>query len=78
MTIFFRYFIFIGIPYVIAKSIETSFWEHASPELKKELNNKLKDLPELDTVSESSKKALDNRRGANPLFTHELPSLRLV
>ena len=56
----FRYLIFIGIPYFIAKRIETYFWKHASPELKKE-------LPELDTVSESSKDALGNRGGANPV-----------
>ena len=62
----FRYLIFIGIPYFIAKRIETYFWKHASPELKKELNKKLKELPELDTVSESSKDGLDNRGGANP------------
>jgi hypothetical protein len=63
----FRYLIFIGIPYFIAKRIETYFWKHASPELKKELNKKLKELPELDTVSESSKDALGNRGGANPV-----------
>ena len=63
----FRYLIFIGIPYFIAKRIETYFWKHASPELKKELNKKLKELPELDRVSESSKDALGNRGGANPV-----------
>ena len=63
----FRYLIFSGIPYFIAKRIETYFWKHASPELKKELNKKLKELPELDTVSESSKDALGNRGGANPV-----------
>lgn len=68
MKILFRYLIFIGIPYVIAKRIEKYFWKHASPELKKELNKKLKDLPELDTISEHSKDALDTRGGANPLI----------
>ena len=63
----FRYLIFIGIPYFIVKRIELYFWEHANPELKKEFNKKLKELPELDTVSESSKDALDNRVGANPV-----------
>ena len=63
----FRYLIFIGIPYFIAKRIETYFWKHASPELKKELNKKLKELPELDTVSESSKDSLSNRGGSNPV-----------
>lgn len=67
MKLLFRYLIFIGIPYIIAKRIETYFWKHASPELKKELNKKLKELPELDTVSESSKDALGNRGGASPI-----------
>ena len=68
MKFLFRYLIFIGIPYLIAKRIEKSFWEHASPELKKEFNKKLKDLPELDTVSEHSKDSLDTRGGANPVI----------
>ena len=68
MKFLFRYLIFIGIPYFIAKHIEKYFWEHASPELKKELNKKLKDLPELDTVSEHSRDSLDTRGGANPVI----------
>lgn len=67
MKIILRYLIFVGIPYFIAKRIEKYFWEHASPELKKELNKKLKDLPELDTISEHNKDSLDIRGGANPL-----------
>lgn len=66
--ILFRYLIFVGIPYFIAKRIEKYFWKHASPELKKELNKKLKDLPEFETVSEHSKDSLDIRGGANPLI----------
>jgi hypothetical protein len=63
----FRYLIFIGIPYLVAKRIEKYFWKNASPELKKELNKKLKELPELDRVSEFNKEALTNRGGANPV-----------
>ena len=63
-----RYLIFIGIPYFIAKGIEKYFWEHTSPELKKEFSKKLKDLPELDTVSESSKYGLKNRGGVSPVI----------
>ena len=62
-----RYLVFVGIPYIIARNIEKYFWKHASPELKKELNKNLKDLPKLDTVSESTKDSLDTRRGANPV-----------
>lgn len=70
MKILLRYLIFVGIPYFIAKRIEKSFWKHASPELKKELNKKLKDLPELDTdtVSEHTKDSLDTRGGSNPVI----------
>ena len=68
MKTLFRYLIFVGIPYFIAKRIEKYFWKHASPELKKELNKKLKDLPELDTVSEDTKDSLDTRGGANPVI----------
>ena len=35
MKILLRYLIFVGIPYFLAKRIENYFWEHASPELKK-------------------------------------------
>ena len=67
MNLLLRYLVFIGIPYIIAKYIEKYFWDHASPELKKELNKKLKDSAELDTVSEHSKDSLDTRGGANPV-----------
>ena len=49
-------------------AIEKYFWEHASPELKKEFKKKLKDSPELDTLSESSKEGLKNWGGANPVI----------
>ena len=62
-----RYLVFVGIPYVIARFIEKWFWKRASPELKKELNKKLKDAPELDELSESTKDSLDSRGGANPI-----------
>ena len=65
MKILLRYLIFVGIPYIVARHIEKYFWKHASPELKKELHKKLKDLPELDTVSETTKDSLDTRGGAN-------------
>ena len=68
MKILLRYLIFAGIPYFLAKRIEKYFWKHASPELKKELNKKLKDLPELDKLSESTKDSLDTRGGANPIM----------
>ena len=68
MKILLRYLIFAGIPYFLAKRIEKYFWKHASPELKKELNKKLKDLPELDTVSEHTKDSVDTRGGANPVI----------
>ena len=68
MKILFRYLIFVGIPYFIAKRIEKYFWEHASPELKKELNKKLKELPELDKVSDYTKNSLDSHGGANPVI----------
>ena len=66
--ILFRYLIFVGIPYLIARRIEKYFWQHASPELKKELNKKLKDLPEFDTLSEHSKDSLDIRGGTDPVM----------
>lgn len=65
MKILFRYLIFIGIPYFIAKRIEKYFWKRISPEVKKELN---KDLLELDTGSEHSKDSLDTCGGANPVI----------
>ena len=68
MKILFRYLIFVGIPYFIAKRIEKYFWEHASPELKKELNKELKDSPELDTLSEHTKDPINTRGGANPVI----------
>jgi hypothetical protein len=64
MKILIRYLIFVGIPYFIAKRIEKYFWKNASPELKKELNKKLK---ELDTVSEGTKDSLNARGGASPI-----------
>ena len=58
MKFLIRYLLFVGIPYFIAKRIEKYFWEHANPELKKELNKKLNDLPELYTVPEHTKDSL--------------------
>ena len=66
MKILLRYLIFVGIPYIIARRIEKYFWKHASPELKKELNKNLKNLPELDKVPKHTKDSLDTRGGANP------------
>ena len=63
-----RYLVFIGIPYFIAKGIEKYFWEHTSPEFKKQFNKKLKNFSELDTVSVSSKDGLGNRGGAAPVL----------
>ena len=65
MKLLFRYLIFVGVPYLIARRIEKYFWKHASPELKKELNKELKELPELDTVSETTKDSLDTRGGTS-------------
>ena len=65
--ILFRYFIFVGVPYFIARCIEKYFWKNASPKFKKELNKKLKDLLELDTVLEHTKNGLYIRIGANPV-----------
>ena len=65
MKYFIRYLVFVGIPYFIAKRIERYFWKHADPELKQELNKKLKELPELDRISGSSKDALNKRGGGN-------------
>jgi hypothetical protein len=65
-SLFLRYLVFIGIPFFIAKRIEKYFWKHASPELKQELNKKLKELP--DTISESSKDALGKRGGGTSPF----------
>ena len=67
MNFLLRYLIFAGLPYFIAKRIEKLFWQYASPELKKELGKKLRDLPELDKISESTKDSLDTRGGANPV-----------
>ena len=58
-----RYLIFIGIPYLLAKRIEKVFYKHADPKLKEKINKELKDLPELDTISEPSKYVLDKRGG---------------
>ena len=60
--------LFVSIPYVIARQIEKYFWKHASPELKKELHKKLKDSPELDRLSESTKDSIDIRGGANSVL----------
>lgn len=68
MKLLLRYLIFVGIPYFIGKRIEKYFWEHASPELKRELDKKLKNLPELDTIPEHNKDSLDIRGGANPVI----------
>ena len=61
MKSLFRYLVFVGIPYFIARRREKYFWQHASPEL----NKKLKDFPELDTVSELTKYGLDTRGGVD-------------
>mgnify|MGYP001820863080 CR=1 FL=1 len=42
MKIFFRYLIFIGIPYLIARRIKKYYWKHTSPEIRKKFNKKLK------------------------------------
>lgn len=68
MKLLLRYLIFIGIPYFIAKRIERYFWKHTSPEVRREINKKLKNFPELDTISESSKDGLDSRGGASPII----------
>ena len=67
MKILLRYLVFVGVPFLIARRIEKYFWKHASPELKKKLNKKLKDLSELNTVSEAAKDSLGTRGGANPV-----------
>lgn len=59
MQLLLRYLVFIGIPYFIARRIE----KYVTPRLEKKLNKKLKDLPELDTVSENTKDSLDTRGG---------------
>lgn len=67
MKILLRYLLFVGLPYILAKNIEKYFWKSASPELKKELNQKVKDLPELDTLSHDTKNSLQTRGGTNPV-----------
>ena len=67
MKILLRYLIFVGIPYILARRIEKYFWKHASPELKKELNKKIKDFPASDIISDATKDSLDTRGGANPI-----------
>lgn len=64
-----RYFLFVGIPYLIARRIEKYFWEHASPELKEACGKgkKTKDFPKLDTISESTEDSLNTRGGTNPI-----------
>ena len=44
MKLFMRSIIFVCISYFIVKCIEKYFWEHTSPELKKELKKKSKNL----------------------------------
>ena len=56
------------ILYVGAKRIEKYFWKYASPELKKEMNKKLNDLPEVNKLSESTKNSLDIREEINPVI----------
>lgn len=68
MKILIRYLIFVSVPYLLAKQIEKYFWKHASPELKKKLIKKSKDLSELDTGSAHTKYLLDTRGGANPVI----------
>lgn len=55
MKLLFRYLIFVVIPYFVTKLIEIYFRKHANSEVRKKLNKKLKYLPELDTISESSR-----------------------
>lgn len=63
-----RYFVFVGIPYFVARRLEKLFWKYASPELKKEFNKKSKDAAEFEKLSEPTKDSLDSRGGANPLI----------
>lgn len=63
-----RYLVFIGIPYVLAKKIEKFLWNRLDPDIKKELNDKLKKFPEIENISEETRDSLDNRGGANPLI----------
>ena len=68
MRILLRYLLFVGLPYLIAKRIENYFWKHASPGLKKELNDKLKKGPEFNKISDHTKDSLDTRGGNNPVI----------
>lgn len=43
--------------------IEKYFWDHADPKLKKQIKQKLKEAPELDSISHHSKDTLDKRGG---------------
>ena len=55
-----RYLIFVGVPFVIARKIETYFWKNIDLETKKKISD---ELTKTD-VNDSTGKALDNRGGA--------------
>lgn len=63
-----RYLIFVGIPFLIAKRIEKWLIAKLDPEVKKELNEKLKRFPDIEDISEETRNGLDNRGGADPLL----------
>lgn len=45
--LFIRYLVFVGIPFLMAKRIEKSFWKHADSKLQEETIKKLKELDEI-------------------------------
>jgi len=78
LQLFFRYLIFIGIPYFIAKKIEKYFWAHANEDLKRKINKRLVEKDKIDKLSNSTQNALDNQGGAFDLITVWLTKLVVV
>ena len=64
-----RYLTFVGISYLIARHIEKFFWKYADPQLKRKVKKSLKELPDLDKISEHNRNALDKHGGfINPVL----------
>lgn len=57
------YLILVGIPYILSKQTEKYFGENASPELNKEFNKNIKELPDINQISRNTQNSLDIRGG---------------
>lgn len=63
----FVYLLFVVLPYLVAKKLEPIIYNQLSPEIKKELNERVKKFPRISTISEKTNCGLDYRGGAAPI-----------